>query len=66
MLFCELESNNRVTLPSSLTEIYITRKIFTDTDTEAVCTFIQIDLLVVAGSFCAVPILAVARWIFTQ
>lgn len=66
MLIFELESNNRVILPSSLTEIYISRKIFTNTDTGAVYAFIQIDLLVVAGSLCAVPILVVSRWIFAQ
>lgn len=52
MLVFELESNNRVILPSSLTEIYISRKSLTNTDT----AFIQIDLLVVAGSLRAVPI----------
>ncbi len=65
MLVFELESNNRVILPSSLTEIYISRKIFTNTDTGAVDAFIPIDLLVVAGSLCAVPILVVSRY-FTQ
>lgn len=64
--FFFLESNNRVILPSSLTEIYITRKIFANTDTGVVYAFIQIDLLVVAGSLCAVPILVVSRWIFAQ
>lgn len=47
-----LESNNGVILSSSLTEIYITHKIFPNTDTRAVCTFIQIDWFVGSASLC--------------
>lgn len=66
MLFLVLESNNRVILPSCLTEIYISRKIFTNTDTMAVCAFIQIDLLVVAASLCAVPVSLVFKMLICK